>query len=370
MKYIMIWEGAIVSFLEKHREQMRKQTDKAKKKTAWHYRTGRIVLLMGVFFCAISYGSCGRVQAAQIPAEGKPGAAFGTENGEADNIPDADIISDYSNTNATYGLELTADQTVITSSVIYDSAKQRYIYITDFGRVESSVVDGMIVTGPVSLASESGMEVTLYKNGERLEQSDLTAIQDSGYYVLQYNDNGGIPQTILEFTIVPQLTGMVDHYSLPTGFAVTAASFNGAELPASTEVNMEKEGSYRITYECKRTSVLYELDVDIDHTPPVLALEAVKDGVARGPVDISDLEPGASVYMTLDGSRYNYREKLTRSGNYEIWVYDAAGNMSKYEFTIMIYLDSSGYAFFALFLLLILGVVAYMMIEKKRLRVR
>lgn len=349
---------------------MRKKTDKSKKKTAWQYRVDRIVLLTGAFFCMAAYSTCGKVQAAQIPSEGKPGMAFGTETESADSIPEADIISDYSNTNVTYGLELTADQTVITSSVIYDSAKQRYIYITDLGRVESSVMDGMIVTGTVSVAAESGMAVTLYKNGERLEQSDLTALQDSGYYVLQYNDNGGIPQTILEFTIVPQLTGMVDHYSLPTGFTVTTASFNGAELPASTEVNMEKEGSYRITYECKRTGVLYELDVDIDHTPPVLALEAVKDGVARGPVDISDLEPGASVYMTLDGSQYNYREKLTRSGNYEIWVYDAAGNMSKYEFTIMIYLDGSGYAFFGLFLVLILGVVTYMMIAKKRLRVR
>ena len=348
---------------------MRKKPEKSKKKTAWKYKAGRIALL-GTVFCMAAYGACEKIQAAQTPTEGKPGAAFGTETEAADSIPAADIISDYSDSNATYGLELTEDQTVITSSVIYDSAKQRYIYITDFGRVESSVVDGMIVTDTVSLAAESGMAVTLYKDGERLEQSDLTALQDSGYYVLQYNDNGGIPQTILEFTIVPQLTGMVDHYSLPTGFTVTTASFNGAELPASTEVNMEKEGSYRINYECKRTGVTYELDVDIDHTPPTLALEAVTDGVARGPVDISDLEQGASVYMTLDGSQYNYREKLTRSGNYEIWVYDAAGNMSKYEFTIMIYLDSSGYAFFALFALLILGVAAYMMIAKKRLRVR
>lgn len=364
----MIWEDVTVLFLEKHREQMRKKPDQSKKKTAWQYRMSRMTLL-GAVFCIAIYVSCGKVQAARTPVEGKPGAAFGTED-ETDSIPDADILSDYSDSNVTYGLEPTADQTVITSNVIYDSAKQRYIYVTDFGRVESSVVDGMIVTDSVSLAAESGVPVMLYKNGERLEQSDLTDIQDSGYYVLQYNDNGGIPQTILEFTIVPQLTGMVDRYSLPTGFAVTTASFNGAELPASTEVNMEKEGSYRITYECKRTGVLYELDVDIDHTPPQLALEAVKDGVARGPVDISDLEEGAKVYMTLDGSQYNYREKLTRSGKYEIWVYDAAGNMSKYEFTIMIYLDGSGYAFFALFLLLILGVIMYMMIEKKRLRVR
>lgn len=349
---------------------MRVKFETIMKKIPWQYRSGGKIFLMGTLFWILVLCAGSEVQAAEVSTEGKPGPAFGTETADGERIEEPEIISDYSDTNVTYGLELTADQTAITDAVIYDSAKQRYIYITDLGRVEATVMDGMIVTGTVSLAAETGMPVSLYKDGERLEQSDMTELADSGYYVLQYSGNDGIPQTILEFTIVPELTGMINRYSLPAGFTVTNASYNGEALPASTEVSMEKEGSYRITYECKRTGVLYELDVDIDHTPPVLKLAAVEDGVARGPVDISDLEPGASVYMTLDGSRYNYREQLTRSGKYEIWVYDAAGNVSKYDFTIMVYLDAGGYAFFAVFLLLILGVAAYMMIEKKRLRVR
>ena len=308
-----------------------------------------------------------RVCASQVSTEGRPGAAFGEVTDEIDS---SQIISDYSDNNATYGLELTADQTPITASVIYDSAKQRYIYITDQGRVESTVMDGMIVTGSVSVAAENSLLVTMYKNGERMDQTDLTNLSDSGYYVLQYNNNDGVPQNIMEFTIVPQLTGMIDHYSLPTGFSVTEATYNGEALSASSEVDLQKEGSYRIRYQCGRTGLQYELDVDIDHTPPVLQLEAVKDGVARGPVDISDLESGASVYMTLDGKQYNYREKLTQSGDYEIWVYDAAGNYTRYQFTIMIYLDGNGYAFIGILLLLILGVIVYMRVAKKRLRVR
>lgn len=325
------------------------------------------ICALGLLTCALTLTPMFGVQAAQVSTEGKPGVAFGTETEDTD---DGTVIADYSNTNVTYGLELTGDQTAITGNVIYDSARQRYIYVTELGRAEATVMDGMIVTGTVSVAVENSLPVTLYKDGERQEQSDMTALADSGYYVLQYTDNDGIPQTILEFTIVSSLTGKIDHYTLPTGFAVTSASRNGEELPTASEINMEQEGSYHIAYECQRTGVSYELDVDIDHTPPTLALEAVKDGAARGPVDISDLEPGATVYMTLDGAQYNYREKLTRSGDYEIWVFDAAGNYSKYEFTIMIYLDGSGCAFVGILILLILGVGVYMMVEKKRLRVR
>lgn len=335
---------------------MRIQLDKTKK-----------ICILGLIAGTLTLTPVLGVQAAQVSTEGKPGAAFGeeTESWDSDSV-----LSDYSNANATYGLELTEDQTAITSSVIYDSAKQRYIYITDLGRVEATVMDGMIVTDAVSVAAENGLPVTLYKDGERQEQSDMTALADSGYYVLQYTDNDGVQQTIMEFTIVSSLTGKIDRYTLPAGFAVTSASYNGEELPATSEVDMQKEGSYRIAYACQRTGVAYELDVDIDHTPPTLALEAVKDGKARGPVDISDLEQGATVYMTLDGKAYNYREKLTRSGDYEIWVFDAAGNYTKYDFTIMIYLDGNGYAFVGLLILLILGVAVYMMVEKKRLRVR
>ena len=325
------------------------------------------ICALGLLTCALTLTPAFGAQAALASTEGKPGAAFGMETETTDN---GTVMADYSNTNVTYGLDLTADQTAITSNVIYDNATGRYIYITDLGRVEATVMDGMIVTGTVSVAAENSLPVTLYKDGERQEQSDMTALADSGYYVLQYTDNDGIPQTILEFTIVSSLTGKIDHYTLPTGFAVTSASRNGEELPTASEIDMEKEGSYRIAYECQRTGVNYELDVDIDHTPPALALEAVKDGVARGPVDISDLEPGATVYMTLDGSQYNYRERLTRSGDYEIWVFDEAGNYTKYEFTIMVYLDGNGYAFVGIVLLLILGVAVYMMVEKKRLRVR
>ena len=305
--------------------------------------------------------------AAQTAPEGKPGAAFGVETGTQDATT---IISDYSNNKSDYGLELTDTQTALGNSVYYDSLKERYLYNTEAGQVEASVMDGMIVTEPVVLASENSSVMILYKDGERMTSSDSTTISDSGYYVVQYSDNSGSTQTVLSFTIVPELTGMISQYSLPGGFKVTEATRNGAELSLSSDIDLSREGKYHIAYRCEKTQAAYTLDVTIDHTAPVLALEGVENGVAKGPVSLSDLEEGATVAITLDGKAYNYREKLSESGNYVVTVTDAAGNESTYEFTIRIYLDSSAYVSILIVLAILAGIAAYMVIERKKLRTR
>ena len=72
----------------------------------------------------------------------------------------------------------------------------------------------------------------------------------------------------------------------------------------------------------------------------------------------------------MDGKSYSYRDELTESGSYEITVSDAAGNESTYTFTIEVYLDNSAFAVIFIILALIIGVVVYMVLERKRLRVR
>lgn len=309
-----------------------------------------------------------RVFAAETAPEGRPGAAFGVEEDSQDS---SNIISDYSSSSLSdYSTDLSENHITLGNSVYYDELTGRYIYDTDIGTVEATVMDGMIVTDTVIIVSDNSSSLILYKDGERLPQQNDIQFSDSGYYVIQYNDNNGISDTILEFTIVPELTGMVDSYVLPDGFSVTEATYNGRDLSLSSTIDMSREGKYHIVYQCDRTKVAYTLDVELDHTAPVLALEAVTNGVAKGPVDISDLEEGATIAITMDGKNYNYREKLTESGNYEITVTDAAGNESSYQFTIRIYLDSSAYVSILIVLLILAGVAVYMVVERKKLRTR
>ncbi len=323
--------------------------------------------ILAAFAMTCVFTSTGRVFASETSTVGKPGAAFGTESDTEDT---STVISDYSNNNTDYGLELTETQTALTASTYYDSLTERYLYMTDVGRVEASVMDGMIVTEPVVLASENTSVLILYKDGARVTLADSTTLEDSGYYVVQYNDNDGATQTILEFTIVPSLTGMISQYSIPSGFRATEITRDGESLAITSDIDLTKEGQYHIAYQCERTQVAYSLDLTIDHTAPVLTLDGVENGVANGPVDLSDVEEGATVAITLDGNDYNYREKLSESGNYVVTITDAAGNESTYEFTIRIYLDSSAYVSIIIMLAILAGIAVYMVIERKKLRTR
>lgn len=323
------------------------------------------------FLCVLA-PSCA-VNAEAAP-EGRIGSAFGVDSSESDSTT---IISDYSGSSSvdssisnSTSEELSENQISLGNSVYYNEQTQRYLYDTEIGLVESSVMDGMIVSEPVTLTSDNSSALILYKDGERLSRKDEASFSDIGYYVVQYNDNEGVTRTIMDFMIVGEKTGLVDSYDLPGGFSVTEATRDGVSISKSSTIDMTKEGEYHIAYQCDRTKVAYTLDVGIDHTAPVLALEAVKNGVAKGPVDISDVEEGATVAITLDGKNYNYREKLSQSGNYEITVTDAAGNETFYAFTIRIYLDSSAYISIVIVLAILAGVGGYMVFERKKLRTR
>ena len=311
---------------------------------------------------------------AEAAPEGQIGSAFGSDSTESDSYT---IISDYSGSSSAESSisnstsdELPENQISLGDSVYYDEETKQYLYDTEIGRVESNVMDGMIVSEPVTLTSDNSAALILYKDGERMAQKDVSSFSDNGYYVVQYNDNDGVTRTIMDFMIVGEKTGLIDSYDLPSGFSVTEATRDGASISTSSTIDMTKEGEYHIAYQCDRTKVSYTLNVGIDHTAPVLALEAVKNGVAKGPVDISDVEEGATVAITFDGKNYNYREKLSQSGNYEITVTDDAGNETSYAFTIRIYLDSSAYISIVIVLAILVGIGGYMLFERKKLRTR
>ncbi len=310
---------------------------------------------------------------AEAAPEGREGVAFGVDSEESDTTT---IISDYSGSSSSEssGVSTSAEtsdtQVLLGNSVYYDTEKQLYLYDTEIGWVESNIMDGMVVSEAVTLTSDNSSSLILYKDGERIPQQNTASFSDNGYYVVQYNDNNGVTQTIMDFTIVGELTGLIDSYELPNGFSVTEATRDDTAISKSSTIDMTKEGEYHIAYQCDKTGVAYTLDVGIDHTAPVLALEAVENGVAKGPVDISDLEDGATAAITLDGKKTSYKQKLTQSGDYEITVMDAAGNATSYTFTIRIYLDSSAYVSIIIVLAILAGVAGYMVFERKKLRTR
>ena len=185
---------------------------------------------------------------------------------------------------------------------------------------------------------------------------------------------------VLSFIVVGGATNLVNSYPMPSGFVITnveksVRDENGEWITAQpqwdrSKVDMNEDGFYRVQYECARSGMSYTLQTTVDHTPPTLALENVVNGLARGPVDISDLEEGCKIGITLNGGKMNYRSELTLAGDYRIVLQDEAGNFTDYEFTILTYLDANSWIFFGLVLLVLAGVGAYLYIERKRIRIR
>lgn len=259
----------------------------------------------------------------------------------------------------------------LTNSSWYDREAGCYVYrLSSGGEVRASVANGMVTTGAVSITLPEGANASLYYDGKELADPDYSNIYVPGNYVLSIT-NSGMTQEPLRFTVVNIVTGRIDRYRMPEHFAVTQMEFNEETVSFSPyEVDMSEEGHYKINYYCIPTGELYELNVNTDHTPPVMKLEAVVDGVAKGPVDISDIESGARISVWQDGKQIAYTSVLKESGAYEVILQDEAGNTTTYKFMIQVYFNFSSMAFFVLVLATAIAVPAYILRARKGLRVR
>ena len=244
-----------------------------------------------------------------------------------------------------------SDQVRVSDTVYYDRNRMGYLYTAaGNARVLSSVVDGMVVQDVVRLEPDEGLNLTLYKDGTVMEDVDLTHINETGDYVAQVTTGSGQTQRVLSFTIVGNATGRLTGYTMPSGFT--------------------EEGLYEVTYRCPRNGLDYKLNVLIDFTPPVLALEAVENGRARGPVSLEDLEEGAYISVYYNDKQIPYQQVLEDSGDYHVLVMDQAGNLSEYYFTILIYFDLNSLVFMAMVVGVLAAVGIYLWLSRKRLKIR
>jgi hypothetical protein len=158
---------------------------------------------------------------------------------------------------------------------------------------------------------------------------------------------------------------------MPLGFEITEATLGGVAVPFERDyIKLTEEGTYSVRYRCLKTNISYQLVLQTDFTGPVLSLENVKNGVARGRVDISDAKNAASVNIYHDGEKISRKDVLTESGEYYIELADEAGNKTTYYFTILVYFDGNSWLFFVLVMLSAVGTIIYLLYSRRHLRVR
>lgn len=252
----------------------------------------------------------------------------------------------------------------------YDYSRHSFVYETGSGEIFSSVAYGMATCEEVNIKLTGGGTAYLYQDGNQVESGSEFTVSEPGAYVLSITSNG-MPREPLKFTLLDGVSGKLSQYSLPAGFYFDKVSVNGELTPWNGgTLDMSREGEYRIEYVCNATGISYLLALTVDHTPPSLALEAVKDGEARGPVDLSDLEPGAKISITRNGDPVSYSTTLTNSGRYEVTVSDQAGNVQSYNFTIRTYFNGSAIGFLLLLIAMLAGLCGYLVYSRRNLRVR
>lgn len=263
--------------------------------------------------------------------------------------------------------------TFITENAYYEDESGMYCFPVKNSDdvLKSSVFDGMVVTGKVILDIPKEAGFSVYRNGEEFEL-DESSISRTGSYVINCNSNGAVIQ-IMTFMIVFEETGKIESYGMPPNFAVDKIVKDGEEQRLTrTEVDFTEEGLYSVEYSCISTGVKYNLDVKIDHTPPILQLKGVKNGSANGPVDITDeLEKDARLVITRNGKDVTDEgTRLTKSGNYRIVVADNAGNTNTYQFTIQVYFNTNSIIIFIILILGILALIFYIYKARTGLKVR
>ena len=263
----------------------------------------------------------------------------------------------------------------LSDGMYYDFDRHAYTYPVGDGLYEvyASVADGMIVTESVSISADDAAALTVYRDGEALENADLSELNQIGDYVISVK-NGDRTENLFGFRIIGQETNLSGGYSMPNGFYILDATCGEAEaFYERSYIAMQEEGAYHIEYICPANELRYTLETTVDRTPPQITLEGRRDDAGRfhSAVDVRGLQPGDTVSMAYNDAQAAFPANghLDESGIYTLWVTDSAGNTAMEQFAIMVYFDLNSLIFFALICASLAGVLGYMLYKRKKLKV-
>lgn len=257
---------------------------------------------------------------------------------------------------------------------VYDTA--RYVYQTGSVEFAASVPNKAVVGHgqTVSLWPGNASNVLLYRDGNLVEKPQLQNIAQVGSYVVNVTVSDAVGEFTFGFTIVPELTNQFTDLALPEGFLLDYVLLDTVpqELPYGDFYHFATDGNYEIRYTCAALNKSHILRFTLDTTPPVLTLPGVTDGEAQGAVTVTVPETGAYIEINCDGAVSTLRgssRELRQPGRYQLKVYDHAGNMTQYDFTIQFYLDFSAGIAIALLVAALAGVAIYCHLVRKNARV-
>jgi len=297
-----------------------------------------------------------------IPAHAEAGEPIG-------NFPADTVVS---STKESEAEDTDGGESFITLSDGYRYGEESHMF---YRTVEKSdfcinIPDGAILTGTVSAQLSPSLIAVLYKNGNEVQDADISCITAPGKYVLAVTENDVSKTVRASFTIVNSPTGMVSEYKMPADFYVASATMNGESASYSRSyVDLSVDGDYKIEYCSPVIGKTMELSVTIDHTAPTAVLEGITDGKANGPVTVSGVEEGTSVYLFRNGKQVGFTGTISETGAYSLTLRDAAGNETAYDFVVVTYANTSLKVLIATAAVLVLALGAYLLYYRRYYRV-
>ena len=270
------------------------------------------------------------------------------------------------------------NRVALSDNMYYDWGSHDYVYTVEGSLIEvhASMADGMILTSAASVSTTGDSSVVIHLNGQELS-GDFSDLREVGDYVVDLS-SGGYSQRLLSFKIIGPSTNDIHTFIPPDSFYIVSATRDEENVyQGRYSLDMEAEGLYHVVCESSATDLIYTLDTTIDRTPPVVNFSGRIDRNQRvhSALSFSGLQTGDTVILLRDAKQVDVSisrdgtGKITDSGNYIMQVYDAAGNMNEYRFTIMMYFNTGSWIFFVLLFAVIIGVAAYIVIKRKKLKI-
>lgn len=229
-------------------------------------------------------------------------------------------------------------------------------YVNQVGALSftSSIPDGALLSAgaqTVSFSVPGGLSAVLYRNGEALDDPELSAITEAGSYILDVRESNSSERLRFSFRLLGALTGSLSELSLPAGFTFDVLRLNGETLTPeyANYTTLLQDGVYEVRWSCAEIGKSYTVSFERDTVAPTLALPEVTDGEAHSAVTFTDLEDGCYVMVTdlktgETRTIVSPETELKDAGTYHLAVCDQAGNSTAYDFTIHVYLNISALA--------------------------
>ncbi len=232
---------------------------------------------------------------------------------------------------------------------------------------EMNVADGGITNDSVTINSNEKVTVTITKDGKPYSYSLGDEIKEEGSYKALITDAYGNTKEV-SFQIVYKDARPSIDYDLGDDVIITKITKDGVEIPCdSNHLAFIEDGEYVITY--IQNGKEYSFTLRLDTTAPEILINGVTDGgKVDGVVTLTDMNEEGTIHVYKDGQEIDYKlgDELRDYGSYKVVVTDKLGNMRTYTFTLEFQMNAWAIALISVGVLATLGVVAFIVMKRKK----